>query len=281
MSPGHGSGEDHKCPFILPAQSSCGVAISHSKDFLEVTWFLEDPRWNLPSMGTVLNTDMRHTGIIKARCIHLQTELIIEILIFFVWLIFLSIIWQKNPQTNKSGRVVLRIYKNLRYTDLRKKSQEQKISCLGTLHSYFSVVRHFCWVLNDFSWFPSGGSFPDTECSWGLVLTSNTFIWLLLLYSKPSLPLVCIPMWHSVSHMREKEIGILSAFWKWAELQQKNWVLGSVPLRHTCWPKVWHSYWGHYLSICHSQKGATNVWRVFEWLKLYFIHRFLICFLQT
>lgn len=31
-------------PFILPAQSSHGVAISHSKDFLEVTWFLEKPR---------------------------------------------------------------------------------------------------------------------------------------------------------------------------------------------------------------------------------------------
>lgn len=173
------------------------------------------------------------------------------------------------------------MYKNLRYTELRKKSQEQKIGCLGTLHSDFSVVRHFCWVLNDFSWFPSGASSPDTKSAPGGWSSWAMHSHGCFLYSKPSLPLVYIPMWYSVSHMREKEIGILSTFWKWAELQQKNWVLVSVPLWHTCWPKAWHSNWGHYLSICHSQKGATNMGSVFECLKSCFIHHFLICFLQT
>lgn len=132
---------------------------------------------------------------------------------------------------------MLRIYKNLRYTDLRKKSKEQKIGCLGTLHSDFSMVRHFCWMINDFSWFPSGGSFPDTKSApGGGPHYSNAFIWLLFLYPKSSLPLVYIRMWYSVGHTREKEIVILWTFWKWAELQQKNWVLGSVPLRHLFTP---------------------------------------------
>lgn len=156
-------------PFILPAQSSHGVAISHSKDFLEVTWFLEKPRWSLPSTGHCIKYGHEkywyHKSIIAFTYTNWTSHRVF--VIFCLFDIFKHHLAKKqktkSKQTQRSSRVVLRIYKNLRYTDLRKMSQEQKIGCLDTLHLDFSMVRHFCWVLNDFSWFPSGGSFPDTK----------------------------------------------------------------------------------------------------------------------
>lgn len=122
----------------------------------------------------------------------------------------------------------------------------------------------------------------------GCLHYSSAFTWLLLLYSKSSPPLVYISMGYSVSHRREKEIAILSTFWKRADRQQKNWVLGSVPSWTICWPKAWPSSFLLSSTLCilwvsihHSEKRTRSMGSGSECLNLYFIHSFLICFLQT
>lgn len=169
--------------------------------------------------------------------------------------------------------------------DLREgKFLEWKISGCGILHWDFSVVRHFCWVFNEFSvsqwWLIS----RHLECFWGCPHSSSAFTWWIFLYSKPSLPLSYNLIWYSVSHRRGNEIAIMSAFEvSHAETKDLGARYGSVMnhlfgLQHgisllsgiTC-PSIYHSKKRAWILMC----------SVFETLKLFSTHCFIVCFLQT
>lgn len=122
MTPGlidSGEGKVTNGPYILPAQSSCGFVISHSKDFFE--GFLKRLDEVHLAWGTILNMDMKNVGILKRRSTDLQ-----KLSKPWAELLLICLIFSENLLAKKKKIVgfCLRSYKNLRFTHLRRKSQE-------------------------------------------------------------------------------------------------------------------------------------------------------------